>query len=294
MPDTALRAITDDGAFRVIAVRTTDTVREAILAQKVSGDAARLFADLLTGAILIRETMAPDLRVQAILQADDRASRMVADAHPDGTSRGLVQLTGEMKARAAKGESIPIAKGGLLQVARTMHNGALHQGTVSVPPSASGNARPISAALMAYMQESEQVVSMIAVGTDTKDGVIQAAAGYIVQLLPEVGEGPLAVMTERMRDFEAIEPLFASGAAEPDALLREILWGMPWTTVGTDPLKFGCNCSQARVVASLATLPKREIAAMVQDGRVLEIGCDYCGSQYQVAPEQLRGLLEAH
>ena len=27
--------------------------------------------------------------------------------------------------------------------------------------------------------------------------------------------------------------------------------------------------------------------------RMLEIGCDYCGKQYQMAPEQLRGLLEA-
>ena len=39
------------------------------------------------------------------------------------------------------------------------------------------------------------------------------AGGFVLQLLPEVGEGPLAVMTERMRDFEKMEPLFASGAA---------------------------------------------------------------------------------
>src|SRR5580692_5261889 len=90
--DTALRAITDDGAFRVIAVRTTQTVREAGDAQDARGDVRRLFGELLTGSILIRHTMAPDLRVQAILQADDRASRMIADANPDGSARGLMQL----------------------------------------------------------------------------------------------------------------------------------------------------------------------------------------------------------
>lgn len=286
MPDTALRALTDDGAFRVVAVRTTETVRDAIAAQHATGDAARLFAELLTGSILIRQTMAPDLRVQAILQGDDRASRMIGDAHPDGTTRGLVQLS-----KNANG-AMSVGRGGLLQVARTLHNGALHTGVVQVP--SSGERGSISGALMRYMQDSEQVVSIVSVGCDrAEDGTIRAAGGYILQLLPEVGEGPLMLMTERMRDFESIEPLFATGGAEPEALLREILWGMPFTKVGEDPLRFGCHCSQARVVASLATLSKRDIQDMVDDGKVLDIGCDYCGREYRVAPEQLRGLLAA-
>ena len=285
MTDTALRAITDDGAFRVIAVRTTETVRGASDAQEVHGDVRRLFAELLTGSILIRHTMAPDLRVQAILQGDDRASRMVADANPDGSTRGLVQL-----ARTAK--AMPVNKQGVLQVARTLQNGSIHQGVVSVPEDGS-----ISGALMRYMQDSEQIVSIIAAGCDmTAEGEVRAAGGFVLQLLPELelGEGALAVMTERMRDFEKMGPLFAKGAAEPEALVNEILFGMPFALVGSDPLRFGCNCSQARVAASLASLPKREIQAMIDDKRLLEIGCDYCGRQYQMAPEQLRGLLEAH
>jgi molecular chaperone Hsp33 len=195
-----------------------------------------------------------------------------------------VQLAASKRAMSVGGEQ------GLLQVARTMHNGSIHQGVVSVPADGS-----ISAAVMRYMQESEQVLCIAAVGcTMDEAGAVAKAGGFILQLLPEVGEGPLAVMTERMRDFEKIEPLLASGAAEPDVLLREILYGMPYTEVGSDPLRFGCNCSQARVAASLASLPKREIQEMIKDGRMLEIGCDYCGRQYQMAPEQLRGLLEAH
>jgi molecular chaperone Hsp33 len=285
MTDTALRAITDDGAFRVIAVRTTETVRGAADAQEVLGDVRRLFGDLLTGSVLIRHTMAPDLRVQVILQGDDRASRMVADANPDGSTRGLVQL--------AKGAtSMVVNKQGVLQVARTLHNGSIHQGVVAVPEDGS-----ISGALMRYMQDSEQIVSIIAAGCDmdpSGSGEVRAAGGFVLQLLPELGEGQLAIMTERMKDFEKMGPLFAKGAADPEALVAEILYGMPYSLVGTDPLRFGCNCSQARVAASLASLPKREIQAMIDDKRVLEIGCDYCGRQYQMAPEQLRGLLEAH
>jgi molecular chaperone Hsp33 len=286
MPDTALRAITDDGAFRVVAIRTTETVRGAIASQAARGETAKLFGELVTGSILIRQTMAPDLRVQAILQGDDRASRMIADANPDASTRGLVQLS----AGAKKAGAMNISTGGLLQVARTLHNGSIHQGVVAVPSTGS-----ISGALMRYMQDSEQIISVVAVGCAMDDaGEVRDAGGFVLQLLPEVGEGPLAVMTERMRDFEKMEPLFASGAAAPEALLREILYGMPYTHVGEDALRFGCNCSQVRVAASLASLPKHEIREMIADGRVLEIGCDYCGKQYQMAPEQLRGLLEAH
>ena len=102
MPDTAQRAITDDGAFRVVAIRTTETVRGAIASQAARGETAKLFGELVTGSILIRQTMAPDLRVQAILQGDDRASRMIADANPDASTRGLVQLSAGAKKAGAK------------------------------------------------------------------------------------------------------------------------------------------------------------------------------------------------
>src|SRR5688572_496142 len=90
-PDRVLRAITDDGAFRVITVRSTETVRGALTAQS-AGKASPAFADLLTGSILVRETMSPDLRVQAIMQSSDHKSSMVADAHPDGITRGLLRV----------------------------------------------------------------------------------------------------------------------------------------------------------------------------------------------------------
>ncbi|MEO6417998.1 MAG: Hsp33 family molecular chaperone HslO, partial [Polyangiaceae bacterium] len=90
--DRALRAMTDDGAFRVITVDATATVRAILAAQKVPANMARLFGELVVGAILIRETLSPELRIQTILQGDDGRSRMVTDAQADGTTRGLLQL----------------------------------------------------------------------------------------------------------------------------------------------------------------------------------------------------------
>ena len=280
--DTVLRALTDDGSFRVIALETTATVRDAIAAQKPDANMRRTFADFLTGAILVRESMSPDLRVQCILQGDDGRSRIVADAHPDGTTRGLVQL-----APGAHGFSCE--QKGVMQVARTLSNGALHQGVVSVAGQGG-----MAGAFMAYMQTSEQITTMIALGTHMVDGEVAAAGGYLVQILPGFEEGPLMVMTERLKDFQDIVPLLARGAGSPAALMAETLYGMPYSLVGERTIAFGCNCSSTRLAASLATLPKADIESLLSDKRLLEIECEFCRAEYRFAPEQLRGLLDAN
>jgi molecular chaperone Hsp33 len=278
--DNVLRAMTDDGAFRVIAADTTATVRGAIEAQKPEGiELTRAFADLLTGAVLVRESMAPDYRLQAILQGNDKRSRLVADTHPDGSTRGLIQLPAETKV-------VPFDKG-VLQIARTLHNGALHQGVVEVPE---GNPS-ISGAFMAYMQTSEQVATVIAVGCHVAAGEVVAAGGYMVQLLPEVEEGPLMVMTERLRDFEDIVPLLARGAASPSALLAETLYGMPYTKLADRPVSFGCYCSPERLMGSLASLPRADIQSLLDGGKTLDIECDYCRKSYKFTTDQLKSLL---
>lgn len=275
-PDRVIRAITDDGAFRVITVRSTDTVRAALSAQS-AGKASPAFADLLTGSILVRETMSPDLRVQVLMQSTDHKSSMVADAHPDGSTRGLL--------RVAEGTPFPTERA-LLQVARTQHNGGILQGVVEVPPTGD-----ISGALMTYMQSSESVVSMISVGTFFAGETLVEAGGYIVQLLPELGRGPLMVMTERLRDFERVGELLAKGEGDPTHLLTEILYGMPFTHVGESHVHFGCNCSNERILASLASLSRADIQELYSQGEVLEIVCDYCRKEYSVEPERLKGLL---
>lgn len=266
----------------MIAADTTATVRGAIEAQRPETlDLMRTFADLVTGAVLVRESMAPDNRLQAILQGDNPRARMIADTHPDGATRGLVQLPQDVN-------ELTFGKSGLLQIARTLHNGSLHQGVIQVP---SGSTN-LSAAFMAYMQESEQTTTMIAIGCHMSNGEVAAAGGYMVQLLPEVAEGPLAVMAERLKDFEDIVPLLARGGASPEELLRETLYGMPYTKVGERSVSFGCSCSPDRLALSLASLPRADIESLMEGGKTLEIECDYCRKKYDFTQQQLRSLIE--
>jgi molecular chaperone Hsp33 len=277
--DSVFRAMTDDGTFRVVTARTTETVRGALAAQGATGQTARAFADLLTGVVLLRLTMAPQLRVQGILRGSGRTGTLVADSHPTGRTRGLVS-------QEPGSERLELGPGSILRLMRTLHDGRLHQGIVEVPDSG------ISEALMAYMQVSEQVTTMISVGTVFGAGGVVSAGGYLVQLLPGAKRGPLLVMTERLEEFRDIDDRLAKPDFTPASLMRELLYAMPFTELGATDVRFECWCSHVSVMAALATLPRAEVQSMIDDGDVLEIRCDYCNAEYRVSPAELRGLLE--
>lgn len=277
--DHVLRAMTADDNFRVMTADTTETVRRALAAQHVHGEStlSRHFADLLTGTVLIRETMSPAHRVQGILRAADGKGSLVADTHPDGLTRGLVQLDDP--------NGFDIEAGSQLQVMRSMARG-VHQSVVQAP--AGGD---VSAAIMTYMQESEQIVTMIATGTRFLDGEVKRAGGFVVQLLPGAERGPLMVMTERLEAFPPFVDLLEQVSGSPQKLMHELLYMMEHTQLATSPVHFGCTCSHESVVASLASIKRQELAEMIDDGPI-ELTCDYCNSEYALGKQHLQGLLD--
>ena len=275
--DSSLRAMTDDSAFRVMAVNTTQTVRDALERQGPSGVTRKAFGDLITGAVLVRETMAPNQRVQAILKSRHQTGSLVADAHPTDGTRGLVSLPAATPDFALKQA--------ILQVMRRLHDGRIHQGMVDVPEGGD-----VSDALRAYMLVSEQVDTLVAVSTLFDGEEVSCAGGYLIQLLPGVGRAPLAFMEERVREFGNIDGHLARGQGEPRSLIAALLSQIPYTELGDSPLRFGCWCSAERLLSALSTLPKADIDDFVQKGEVLEISCDYCRRQYQIPPAKLVGL----
>ena len=275
--------MTNDGAFRIVAARTTDTAQAVISAQELSGLAAQDMADLLTAAVLYRETMAPSLRVQCIVRFEDNAGQLVADSHPDGWTRGLFQKgSGEAPPDIRKTQAT-------LQMMRTLPNSELHRGVVQLPEG--GN---LSEGFMRYMQLSEQIVSMISLGS-VVEAQQPAAGGYVVQLLPEAVEAEAAMetMTKRLETFVDIRDRLQGSDSSPSQLVEQIFEGMPFTWLHSSDIRFGCHCSQVRVMTTLSVLNRTDIQELVDEGEPLSVGCDYCGTSYTVEIAQLQGLLSA-
>lgn len=279
--DRAVTAVTHDGAFRVIVARTTETVRRAIASQGVAGNNAANLADVVTGTILVRLTMAPTYRVQGIVRGAGERGTIVGDSHPDGTARGLVQLPAGL-------DEVSFGRGAILQMMRTFPTGAVQSGVVEIPKEG------LSGALMGYFQSSEQITSVASIGSRFAGGAVTAAGGYLVQLLPEVSREPLAVMTERLDcDFSDRDEVLRALQANPTHLMNEILSDMPFEQTQEETLRFGCRCSSVRVLSSLASLPRSDIRELMESEEHLHITCDYCGQTYELPPQALRGLLES-
>lgn len=282
--DSSLRAMTDDGGLRAITVSTTELVRAALAAQGLHGkdhqETAAHFADMLTAAVLVRETMSPNQRVQALLRGAGGHGSIVADSSPKGATRGLVK-------NADGSRQVKLGKGTLLEVMRTMPNGELHRGITEVPAEAT-----LSEAFTVYFKASEQVESMVSVGTLFDDaGNLLAAGGYLVQLLPELTHGMRMLMEERIKDFKQVGELLSTTAATPEMLMGELFYGMEHTLLDKSEVRFECGCSRVRVLTSLASLSREELESLIADGEILSMNCDYCGTEYSVEPEELKGLL---
>ena len=281
--DRVQRAMSDDGAFRVIVARSTDTVRGVLQRQQARGEAAVVLGEMVTGAVLYRETMAPTLRVQGAIRGAHGSGQIIADSHPDGWVRGLCR-------EKEGGHPFHLAPGSLLRLMRALPNGELHQGVVELP--AGGG---VSEALMSYMQQSEQVVSVVRVRAIVEDGEVRAAGGYIVQLLPEAPdrEGAIEAMARRLEgELSNIDGWLREGA-DVDAFVARLYDGTPFTRLDDTPFHAGCDCSKLRVLTSLATLSAGDLGELLADDEALELGCDWCGATYRVEAEELRALLTA-
>ncbi len=276
-PDHVVRAITKDGSFRVIAATTTQTVRDVAMAQQLGGEPALRLAELMTCAVIIRETTQPARRVQLVWR-DAGGGTIVADALPDGTNRGIVNPG------AHAGRALGLAGDHILQVNYTLPDGALYQGVVGI-----ADGTDMATALMQYMQESESTLSFVALAALPGPEGVRTVGGYLVQLLPEATHETIAALTEHVGNLAPLPSVLDGGALTGQAMIARVLDGFPYDELADSALRFGCTCSEGRVLQSLLTLGEEEVATMV-DGEPMEVRCDACGSTYQIEPSSLRAL----
>ena len=271
-PDRVVRAMTMDGAFRLIAAVVTDTARATLGAQTAGDELGLRLAELVAAAVLVRETTQPSRRVQLVWR-DARGGSLVADSLPDGLCRGLVN-PGDPTAVLTAGDH-------RLQVNYTLLNGALHQGTVAVP-----QGDDMATAIMRYFKQSEQIVAMVAIGALPGPGGVRAVGGYVVQLLPEATREVIDAMTDHLGNLEPINILLEGRGRTAVELGKAVFAGFEAADLASSEVRFGCTCSDVRVMTSILTLPPAEVDAMLT-GDPLEVRCDACGRQYVITPEAL-------
>ncbi len=275
--DQALRALSEDGTFRILVANTTHTAAGIIDAQSPATDLRGTLADLTSAAVLLRLTMSPDNRLQAILQ-NKEAGTIVCDTHPDGVTRGLV--------RSRQGESLQLGDGTFLSVHRTMFDGQVHQGVVETDAGQS-----LADAITGYLDRSEQIASVVGLGHRFDGEELTFAGGYVIQIVPandeEIDQADLAFLTARLQHRPPVDELFDICEFDIEKVTGELFGPIEHQILGGDHFQAGCICSPERILQALSTLSEADRQELKSGDEDLEISCEYCGTAHHISPDQL-------
>ncbi len=266
--------MTNDGAFRIIACDVSSAATKVVELQKSSGVEAQKLVEMLVASVLVRETTAPNRRVQMRLSQPSLPSDLLADTTGDGILRGLQ--------RPGSGEE----KTTVLQVTYSLRGGEMHQSIIDAPAEFS-----VQKLMMKYLQESEQIISVFRLHCHVTD-VKTVATGYVVQLLPEAEREGIVAMTRHIT--EALDVSDNQLPWEfPAELIAKVADGHEYTLLSDEPIKFSCSCSRQRFILGIASLGRDEVENMAKEEESLETVCDGCGSVYNISPHEVLQLMDS-
>ncbi len=286
--DDCTRAISLDGSVKVWVARTTNLCEEARKNHDCWSVAAAALGRLLTAAVFFGQNLKGDDDVTLKIDADGPLGTLVAIASAKGELRGYVanpqvdiprKTTGKLDVGAAVGH-------GSLSVIKDMGMGAPYVGTV---PLATGE---IGDDISRYFVDSEQIPTATGLGVKVApDGTVEAAGGFLLQLLPDADEKTVQQLELNISNLVPVSTMIADGWTTEE-ILNDLLLGVPYQILETNPLVYRCNCSHEKFSAAIMSLGHKEVKALLEEQGEAEVVCRFCGKKYHFSEDELQEILD--
>lgn len=141
-----------------------------------------------------------------------------------------------------------------------------------------------------YFATSEQVPSSVGLGVlMSRDNTVKQAGGFILQLMPFAEERIVDELESNLRQVRSVTSLLEMGYS-PEKILEKLLGELGVETTDRIPTSFCCNCTKDRVSKALISVGKKDLQEMIDDGKEIEVNCQFCGKHYQFTVEELKDL----
>ena len=287
--DRILRATAADGFIKMSAVSAKDTVQRAKDIHKCTPTTAAALGRTLCAASMMGNLLKEDNGSLTIrINGGGPIGSIIAVSDSKGYVRGYVtnpavdlplRSDGKLDVGGAVG------KDGMLTVSRDI---GLAQPYVGSTELVSGE---IAEDLTAYLLESEQVPSACGLGVliDT-DLSVKAAGGFIVQLMPGAPDEYIDVLEENIFMMDQLTTILAEDGLE--AVFEQVLKGLPYHVVDEDEVGYRCYCSRERVGDAILGVGEGEFESMINEGKDIDVSCQFCDTVYTFTPDDLRTLLD--
>lgn len=255
------RALTSDQQIRIAALDASslwDGVRRGH--PQLDAPACASLTELLSATALLNSRALFLERLQLFVKGSGRARSVVSDCWPDGTLRGVLDLSGQP-------DGPWIAAPGTLQVMRSGASGQPWSGTL---PLVEG---PVQAQVEAYLLHSEQVQASLTLWCDASTG---HAGGLLVEPLPDC---PRLRLQRLVQAIEGVEVLL-DHERTPDFLVEWINGGTGAEILGNADLAYRCRCTKSSLLGTLLGFPRNQRREFFESDDRAEVRCDYCGKTY--------------
>lgn len=290
--DYMVRATALDGLVRAFAIDSTATVGELRRRHGTDPAVTAALGRLATGTLLFGAMLKEeDQLVTVRVQGNGPAGTLLASANGKGEVRGLVSNprpdVDQVNDHGKLNVSGAVGTEGRLTVTRDLGMRQPHTSTVEI---VSGE---VGEDLAHYLATSEQTPSAVGIGVFVQaTGDVEAAGGYIVQLLPGVTEAAAERIETMIRDLPHPTTMLRNGDT-PEQMLKRI-FDADLHILENKPVRFHCPCSRDRAERALLLLGAEELKSLIEadtDKGATEVVCQFCTSVYTFPIAELERLL---
>lgn len=287
--DYIVRATAADHQLRAFAVTSKDIVEKAREIHNTSPVATAAIGRLLTAASMMGSMMKGEKDVLTLqIECGGPIGGITVTADSNADVKGYVNNPNVILPPNAQGKlDVSGALGpGFLNVIKDIglrepYNGQTHL--------VSGE---IAEDLTYYFATSEQVPSSVGLGVlMDKDNHVRQAGGFIIQVMPDTDDEVIDKLEARLGEVHSVTEMLDKGMT-PEDILNYVLEGMDVEILETVLTQYKCDCSFERVSKVIASLGKKELQEMIDDGKPVEVNCQFCGSHYKFDTEQLKEFIK--
>ena len=289
MNDYMIRATAADGQIRAFAATTRDMVENAKNAHNTSPVATAALGRLMTAAAMMGADLKGEKDLLTLrIEGSGPLGGLLVTANGHGDVKGYafnpdVMLPPNAQGKLDVGGSLDL---GVLSVIKDI---GLKEPYVGQTQLVTGE---IAEDLTYYFATSEQVPSSVALGVlMNKDNTVRQAGGFIIQLLTGASDEIIDKLEAKLSGISSITALLNAGKT-PEEILTDILGEFGLEILSKMPVQFRCDCDRSRVEKAIISIGKKEIQDMINEGREIEVNCQFCNKHYKFSVDELEDMLK--
>ena len=283
--DRLIRATGSHVPFRLVLADVTKSAEEISKMYGASSEALKLLAETSLASLFLSSSLkfAGTVCVKVSFSGD--ISFTEADSTPQGLFRAMIPQDEIQKNKQYEPALSPQR---FEVVTLDEHGKRVRESIIEAVSESMGRN------LSVYMLQSAQTRSAVGIEARLNKNDPQKldyAVGFYLEPFADIADDELAQLEKQIAKLPAFSEFFDGNQYNLNRLMEAISGEYPTTIVREIKPQPYCPCSKVRSLASLATIPTEDLQDLIQDGKNVELVCEFCRNKYIITPSEIQEIL---